>query len=214
MKIRAVLSLAAAGVLTLSSCMSFQTKPPSYSSNAPEERGERAILSNIEMIGETKLKSQTLGVFRSVETFASGRAENILFALRSHDSLSGESRIDDYSFYNAGSITLDQANKLISALDDYLSKKPESLTKDQLYNFELVAGILDMTAENTYRRFQDVTFVINYSVTNKGKIFRTIFPGTTGYIYFELTDAQVQSLRDTIAKALRTRASAGAGPDA
>jgi len=214
MKLKAAILLAAAGLLTLSSCVSMQTKPPSYSSNAPEERGERAILSNIEMVGEIVLKGQTLGIFYSDETYSAGKVQNVLFVLKGNGSVFSGSGIDAYQFYNSGSITTEQANKLISALDDYLAKNPADLTKDQLYNFELVAGILDMKDEGTYRRFNDITFVINYSVTNKGKIFRTIFPGVNGYIYFELTDPQVQALRETIAKALSKKPSAASKPNA
>jgi len=214
MKINAKIIVAALIAPALSSCVSMQSKPPSYSSNAPETRGERAILSNIEMIGEIELKNQVLGVFYSEETFSSGKAQNVLFILKGNGSVFGGSGIDAYQFHNAGSITTGQANKLISALDDYLARKPEDLTKDQLYNFELVAGILDMGDEGVYRRFDDITFVINYSVTNKGKIFRTIFPGVSGFIYFELTDSQVQALRETIAKALGGKSAASSKPSA
>jgi hypothetical protein len=67
-----------------------------------------------------------------------------------------------------------------------------------------------MSEEGTYRRFDEITFVINYSVTNKGKVFRTIFPGVNGYTYFELTEPQVQALRDTITKALAKKTPAAA----
>ena len=205
---------AAAGALALSSCVSLRSTPPSYSSNAPEERGERAILSNIELVGEIELKEQTLGVFFSDETFSAGRVQNVLFVLKGNGSVFEGTGIDAYQFYRAGSITLEQANKLISALDDYLAKDSKSLSKDQLYNFELVAGILDMSDDGPYRKFSEITFVINYSVTNSGKVFRTFFPGANRYFYFELTDTQVQALRDTIMKALGKRTSTSSKPNA
>jgi hypothetical protein len=184
---------------------------PTYISSAPEARGERAILSNIELVGEVGLSGATLGVFYSHEVYKNGSADNLLFRLK--DGGFGASGISAYSLFNAASITSDQANKLLTALDDYISKQPKDLAKDKLYNFELYAGILEPGKEGEYRKFDEVTFILVYSITSKAKNFKTFFPGPNGYAPYDLNESQVKALREMVNNALMRASKPSAKPN-
>ena len=198
-------------VLLAASCVST---PPSYSSTAMEDRGERAILSNVELLGEISLGTQVLGVFLSEEVHAHGKENNVLFILKGGSSVFGGSGIAAYHFGNVGSITMAQANSLITALNDYLMKSPADVSSNQLYNFELITGLLDMENKENLRRIKHVTFAINYSITNKAKIFRTVFSGINGYQYFELTEKQVASLKEQLIHAISIKGATAPKADA
>jgi hypothetical protein len=201
--------LAVACVCVLASCAS--TGP--YRSSAPEERGERAISSNIELVKEVDLVRSTLGVFYSHEVYESGDAQLLLFTLRRTRgfSVTGKETIDNYDLSRTASLSVDQAKKFLSAIDNYLAMDTKSLAAVKMFNFELYSGILDMTTGNEkHRPFRDLTFIVICSVTNAKKSFKTVLPQAASNLYgrytlyetFDLNPEQVQDLRQAISAAL------------
>jgi hypothetical protein len=207
---RLVIPLCAA---VLASCTTVQNSV--YQSRAPEIRGERAIASSIELVSEVSLKSTVLGVFYSKEVFQSGDAQTILFTRRTGGLISGKAKgaINDYDLGETSSLSVQQATKFLSAIDQFLSTDPKTLDPARMDNFELYSGTLDMSAGNDrYRPFKDVTFIVVCSVTKAKKSFKTVFPGfvtdmygrrTSTYATFDLTEDQVKKLREAIAAALQ-----------
>jgi hypothetical protein len=214
----------------LASCSTFDNAENSlYQSNAPEIRGERAISSSIELIKEVNLGESVLGVFFSHEVFQNGSAENVLFTRRSDSGLTAKktASIVDYDLSEISSLSVEQARKLLDAIDTFLKTDPKSLSPAQMVNFELYSGTLDMSAgSDKYRPFKKITFIVVCSVTSTKKSFKTVFPGTvsdltgnrvTLYSDFSLTTEQVQDLRGAIAAALGKASPvvpAGSGSDA
>lgn len=209
------LAILGAGVLVLSGCFSLGGGPstPVYQSHAPEARGERAISSNIELAKEVDMDSAWLGVFYSHEVYASGDVQTVLFTRRDKGMGStSKGTMDSYDLSETASMSVDQAKKFVTAIDNYLTMDPKSMSASKMFNFELYSGILDMSeGTEKYRPFRDITFVVVCSVTNTKKIFKTVFPTsaydsygrrTTYYTTFELKPEQVQSLRDAINAAL------------
>jgi hypothetical protein len=198
----------------LSSCFSMTAGTPVYQSNAPETRGERAISSDIELVKEVDLGGSALGVFYSHEVYASGDVQTLLFTRRGSPGLasSAQGSMKDYDLSETASLSVDQARKLQSAIDNYLSMDTGSMAPTKMFNFELYSGILDMSAgSERYRPFRDITFVVVCSVTSAKKVFKTVFPTTSYDLYgrrsvyystFELKPEQVQSLRDAVSAAL------------
>jgi len=195
--------------LALSSCATDTTI---YRSQAPEERGERAISSNIDLVGEIELRSALLGVFFSEESFQGGGVENILFSVRSGFGLGGGT-ISAYDLFDATSLSVQQARKFLTAIDAYLAMDPKTLTDAQMFNFELYSGILDMTAgTERFHPFRDLTFIAICTVKKTGKSFKTVFPTTLTNLYgqvrrtydtYTLEDKEVGKLRDAIETALK-----------
>ncbi len=199
-------------VLVLSSCFSTGGEStPVYQSHAPEVRGERAISSNIELAKEVDLESSILGVFYSHEVYQSGDVQTILFARRDKGGPE-KGTMDDFDLSETTSMSVDQAKKFLSAIDNYLSMDIKSLSPSKMYNFELYSGTLDMTAgTEKYRPVQDITFVVVCSVTNTKKVFKTVFPSTAydgygrryvTYSTFELKTPQVENLRKAVGAAI------------
>jgi hypothetical protein len=205
------LAVACACVLVFSSCSSTG---PVYQSTAPEDRGERAISSDIELVKEVDLEGSVLGVFYSHEVYESGNAQLLLFTRRdaSFGGQTGTGTMDDYDLSNTASLSVDQAKKFLSAIDNYLAMEPKSLAPAKLFNFELYSGILDVTTGNEkHRPFRELTFIVICSVTNTKKSFKTVFPEvesdlygrrSTSYKTFDLKPEQVQNLRQAISAAL------------
>ena len=120
--------------------------------------------------------------------------------------------MDDYNLSETASMSVEQARKLLSAIENYLAMDPKSLSASKMFNFELYSGILDMTAgTEKYRPFRNITFVVVCSVTNTKKVFKTIFPTTTYDLYgrasisyqtYELKPEQVRSLGEAVSAAL------------
>lgn len=203
-------------VLLLSSCFSMGggSSTPVYQSHAPEVRGERAISSNIELVKEVDLEGSMLGVFYSHEVYQNGDVQTVLFTRRDKGGLGAKQMgtMDDYDLSETTSMSVDQARKLLSAIDNYIAMDPKTLSPAKMYNFELYSGTLDMTAgTEKYRPFQDITFVVVCSVTNTKKIFKTVFPTASydgygrryiSYATFELKPEQVQDLRKAVSAAL------------
>jgi len=197
-------------VLVLSSCM----HTPVYQSQAPEVRGERAISSNIELAKEVDLEGSVLGVFYSHEVYQNGDVQTLLFTRRGMPGLGSNKAgtMDDYNLSETASMSVEQARKLLSAIENYLAMDPKSLSTSKMFNFELYSGILDMTAgTEKYRPFRNITFVVVCSVTNTKKVFKTIFPTTTYDLYgrasisyqtYELKPEQVRSLGEAVSAAL------------
>jgi hypothetical protein len=197
----------------LASCSTVQN--PGYQSNAPEIRGERAVASNIELIGELELDMSVLGVFLSKEVFQGGDSQTLLFtcrALASSISQAQQGSVIDYDLSETASLSVDQAHRFLSAIDSFIATDPKSLTPAQMLNFELYSGTLNMSEGNEkYRPFKDVTFMVICSVTSVKKSFRTVFPEvsydirsrrTIEYSSFDLTEDQVKKLRDAISAVL------------
>lgn len=115
-----------------------------YQSRAPEDRGERAVSSNIELVKEVDLEGYTLGVFYSHEVYASGDSQLLLFTRRYNPSLSKASKgkIDDYDLSTTASLSVDQAKKFLGAIDNYLAMDTKSVDPAKMFNFELYSGIL------------------------------------------------------------------------
>jgi len=214
----------------LASCATFDNAENSlYQSNAPEIRGERAISSSIELIKEVNLGESVLGVFFSHEVFQNGSAENVLFTRRSDSGLSAKTTasIVDYDLSEISSLSVEQAKKLLDAIDTFLKTDSKSLSPAQMVNFELYSGTLDMSAgSDKYRPFKKITFIVVCSVTSAKKSFKTVFPGSvsdmtgnrvTVYATIDLKTEQVQDLRAAIAAALGKASPvvpAGSGSDA
>jgi hypothetical protein len=198
-------------LLALVSCTT--TENSIYQSVAPEARGERAISSAIELIAEVDIETAYLGVFYSKEVFHDGEAQNVLFTVRAK-SFYGErtGRITDYSFQEPASLSVDQAKRFLDAIEEYLGKDPASVKPTEMISYELYSGTLDLSAgSERYRPFQNLTFMAICSVTNTGKRFRTALPYSmstpsdqsyTSYARYDLTNAQVEKLRDAIVAAL------------
>ncbi|MGD0724980.1 MAG: hypothetical protein ABSB63_05395 [Spirochaetia bacterium] len=207
-----VLVILSAGVFVLSSCMSTGTSV--YQSRAPETRGERAISSNIELVSEVDLDASMLGVFYSRETYKNGDAQTLLFTQRGKGGFGSkaEGSIKDYDLSETASLSVEQARKFLSAIEQFIAMDPKSLAPSKMFNFELYSGTLDMTEGNEkYRPFKDLTFIVICSVTNAGKTFKTVFPITvtnlygnrmTSYKTFDLTTEQVQKFHDALTAAL------------
>lgn len=195
------------GLLTLFGCTTTDSINQSV---APETRGERAIWSAIELVSEVPLESSVLGVFYSKEVYQDGEAQNILFALRTKPFLDSKAqgRITDYSLRETASLSVDQADKFVAAIEQYLARDLASVTPAQMFNFELYSGILDMTRGNgDYHPLSELTFLVICTVTNAGKSFKTVFPITTTslsgirsttYVTHDLDLDQVQALRNAI----------------
>jgi hypothetical protein len=206
------LVILSAGVLVMSSCMS--TGNSLYQSHAPEIRGERAISSNIELVSEVDLENSVLGVFYSREVYQSGEAQTLLFTQRGKGGFMSASQgsIKDYDLSETASLSVEQARKFLSAIDQFIAMDPKTLSPAKMFNFELYSGTLDMTAgTEKYRPFKDLTFIVICSVTSAGKSFKTVFPVTvtnlygnrsTAYRTFDLTPVQVQKLHDAITAGL------------
>ncbi|HET6450482.1 MAG TPA: hypothetical protein VFI08_04185, partial [Spirochaetia bacterium] len=160
--------------IALSGCITANT--PVYQSHAPETRGERAISSDIELAKEVDLDNTVLGVFYSHEVYQSGDAQTLLFTRRGKTfGSSTTGSMDDYNLSETASMSVDQGRKLLSAIDNYLSMDPKSLTPSKMFNFELYSGTLDMReGSDKYRPFQDITFVVVCSVTSTKKVFKTV----------------------------------------
>lgn len=207
-----VLVILCACLLALASCTT--TENSIYQSVAPEMRGERAISSAIELIAEVDIETAWLGVFYSREVFHSGEAQNVLFTVRSKSLTTSkpQGRITDFSLRNTSSLSVEQAGRFLAAIEEYLGKTSASVKPGEMISFELYSGTLDMSAgSEAYRPFDELTFMAICSVTNIGKKFTTVFPYTltslyggqsTGYLSYDLTDAQVQKLRDAIVAVL------------
>jgi hypothetical protein len=204
-----VLALSA---LALASCATTQNSV--YQSKAPEARGERAIASSIELVKEVDLGDSILGVFFSRETYQSGEAQNLLFTRRQSSAFGKKTggAIVDYDLSRTSSLSADQGRKFLNAIDEYLGTDPKALPAEKMVNFELYSGTLDMTSgDEHYRPFDELTFIVIASVTNKGKSFRTIFPGYIADMYgrrratyasYELKEDQVKNLREAVNSAL------------
>ena len=208
-----LLPVLCAFVLVLSSCFSLGggASTPVYQSHAPEVRGERAISSNIELAKEVDLEGSWLGVFYSHEVYQNGDVQTILFARRDKTG-PAKATMDDYDLSGTTSMSVDQAKKFLSAIDNYLAMDTKSLSPQKMYNFELYSGTLDMSAgTDKYRPFEEITFLVVCSVTNTKKVFKTVFPNTaydgygrryTTYQVFELKPDQVENLRKAVSAAL------------
>ncbi|HSV91500.1 MAG TPA: hypothetical protein VLH81_00430, partial [Desulfobacterales bacterium] len=117
-----------------------------------------------------------------------------------------------FSLHRTSSLSVEQAERFLAAIEEYLGKTSASVKPSEMISFELYSGTLDMSAgSEAYRPFDDLTFMAICSVTNIGKKFTTVFPYTvtslygaqsTGYLSYDLTDAQVQKLRDAIVAVL------------
>jgi len=211
-------ALALLPLALLASCMSTGSQEnPIYQSSAIEERGERAISSQIKLAAEVQLSDSWLGVFHSRELFSSGEAQNVLFVLRERSAIGSSSpgEITDYQLRETASLSVDQAQRFLDAIEEYLAKQPTSLDPSRMMSYELYSGVLDMSSgTETYRPFKTLTFGAICSVTNAGKRFQTVFPYTytswspagkgsyTSYRRYDLTTSQVQKLRDAIVAAL------------
>ncbi len=117
-----VLIVPCACLLALASCTT--TENSIYQSVAPEARGERAISSAIELIAEVDIETAWLGVFYSREVFSSGEAQNVLFTVRAK-SLSfskAQGRITDFSLRRTSSLSVEQAERFLAAIEEYLGK--------------------------------------------------------------------------------------------
>lgn len=197
--------------LALGSCTSTET----YRTHSPEEHGERAITSTVELVKEINLGSRgssggasSLGVFFSRETFQGGSDDSILFSVRTDTK--GEGTIGDYELVDDSSLSVEQAGKLLTSIDAYLKMDPRSLTPAKLLNFELSAGSRDLAAgSEKYRPFREVLFIISSTVTSTGKTFKTMFAKPMGafqrtptYTTYELTEVEVGKLREAIAAAV------------
>lgn len=204
-----ILLLAIPLALLFVSCVSTPANVPLYKSNAIEERGERTIISDIQLVGEAQIGKNAIGVFFSRETHQTGQAENILFVIRTLNTR--QTGLAAYELGNAASISISQAEKLIKALDQYIATNPKDIGKDKLLNFELYAGLLNMNKDSSYRQLTDITFALIYAITDKAKLFLTRLPyaymDKTGLTYFnttniELDDTQVNNLRVVLVKAV------------
>jgi len=204
-----ILLLAIPVALLFVSCVSTPANVPIYTSNAIEERGERTIISDIQLVGEAKIEKTAIGVFFSRETHQTGQAENILFMIKTY--MTRDSGLAAYELGKPASISIAQAEKLVKALDQYLATNPKDVGKDKLLNFELYAGLLDMSKETSYRDITELTFVLRYAVSEKAKVFRTQLPfafmDKNRQLYwsvatYELDDAEVKALREVLVKAV------------
>jgi hypothetical protein len=203
------LAVACVCIIALASCSSI-----GYQSTAPEDRGERAISSDIELVKEVDLGGSTLGVFYSHEVYESGDEQLLLFTRRSAGPFNGTGTgtMNDYQLsIKTASLTVDQAKKFLSTIDNYLAMDPKSITPTKMFNFELYSGILGDFLYEKHRHFSDLTFIVLCSVTNTTKSFKTVFPqtstdlagrGSTSYATFDLNLKQVQNLREAISAAL------------
>ena len=213
---KAIVAILALLAFVLCSCTTVQlsTYESQYQSQAPEERGERAIASSLELISEVELNYAVLGVFFSKEIYKGGEVENILFTVRQAQGYSTSSvkgTISNYLLNETSSLSVYQARKLLTAIDSYLAMDPKTLTPAQMYNFELYSGTLNMMlGTENYHPFKKVTFIVICNVTNSGKFFKTIFPisqtfgaaTTTTYKTYKLDETQVGKLRKAISAAL------------
>ena len=139
---KALLAILALAVFVLCSCTTAQpsTYESQYQSQAPEERGERAIASSLELISEVELSFAVLGVFFSKEIYTGGEVENILFTVRNTQGYGASSlkgTIRNYLLNETSSLSVYQARKLLTAIDSYLAMDSKTLTPAQMYNFEL-----------------------------------------------------------------------------
>jgi hypothetical protein len=199
--------LAVACVCVLVSCSSI-----GYQSTAPEERGERAISSDIELAKEVNLGLSTLGVFYSHEVYENRETQLLLFTLRGGFAEAGKGKMTDYELSSrTASLSVDQAKKFLSTIDNYLAMDPKSLAPTKMFNFELYSGILEEYWYEKHPHLSDLKFIVICSVTNAKKSFKTIFPetkadlsgrGYTSYSTFDLNTEQVQNLRQAISAAL------------
>jgi hypothetical protein len=213
---KATLAILSVFALVLCSCTTMQpsTYELPYQSQAPEERGERAIASSLELISEVELNYAVLGVFFSKEIYEGGEVENILFTVRNaqgYGTSSVKGTISNYLLSETSSLSVYQAKKLLTAIDSYLAMDSKTLTPAQMYNFELYSGTLNMMlGTEKYRPFKKITFIVICTVTNSGKFFRTIFPiaqtfgtaTTTTYKTYQMNETQVSKLRGAISAAL------------
>lgn len=210
-----ILLLAIPVALLFVSCVSTPANVPIYTSNAIEERGERTIISDIQLVGEAKIETTSIGIFFSRETHQTGQAENILFMIKTY--MSRDIGLAAYELGKPASISVAQAEKLVKALDQYLATNPKDVGKDKLLNFELYAGLLDMSQEAAYRDITELTFVLRYAVSEKAKVFLTRLPyaymDRTGQTYwsaatFELDDTEVKALREVLVQAVAMKSGA------
>ena len=181
----------------LESCVSA---PSVYFSSVPEDRAERAILSNIDFIGEISTnKNLSIGVFLSHETSIAAVGDFVLFAFKQQGLLGGASA---YSLETAGSISSDQAAELLRSLKEYSAKSPKDFAIGHIYNFELYAGVLDNAAVGQ-RRFGKTTFAMIFSVSSSAKALSAFFPGRNGLLVeYKLKDSAVTELVDILGAAL------------
>jgi len=156
-----------------------------------------------------------LWAFSSHEVYESGDSQLLLFTRREVTAFgdqTGKGTMDDYDLSRTASLSVDQARKFLSAIDNYLEMDPKSLAPARMFNFELYSGILDMTVGNEkHRPFRELTFIVICSVTNTKKSFKTVFPEVESDLYgrryppyktFDLKTEQVQNLRQAISAAL------------
>lgn len=196
----------------LASCATLQN--PIYQSKAPETRGGRAIAATIDLVGEVQVSGPNrqqvvIGLFYAREVLPDGGTQAVLFSLRGARGL-GRDRggaIDDYDLRETYSLTVDQARRLVSAIDDFLATDPKSLPPTRMVSYEMDSG----TADAKDRPLRDITLVVFFSVTHTGKSFKAAFGPSVANLYnlrptgsqsFDLNEDQVRTLRDAVAAAV------------
>jgi hypothetical protein len=199
--LRIVLSICSAGLV----CCATQQNSL-YQSSAPGIRGERAIASDIELVSEVDLGGYILGVFYSREVYEKGDAQNILLTYRNNNEISSSTKklgsIVDYNLAETSSLSIEQAGKLLSAIDKFIATNQKDLTPAKMFSFELYSGTLDMSAgSDRYHPFREVTFAVICSVTSAQKSFKMII-GKTELATLDLTEEQVKGLRNAISTTL------------
>jgi hypothetical protein len=195
-------TIAVCALVVASGCAST----PIYRSSGPAERGEIAIASDIELATEVDFGSGSLGVLFVKERSHSGVAQNVLFVARSGPAGRGSADVSLYSLRRTASVSLEQARRLLVAIDTFLALAPESLGRTKMFNFELSAGPVDVSVgSSNHHPFIEITFSVIYSVTNAGKYFALVVPSPDeekGFWTLELKQNEVKALREAIDAAI------------
>jgi hypothetical protein len=180
--------------------------PTVYRSSGPEVRGEVSITSDVELVSELDMRTWSLGVLYAKERSHTGVLQNVLFAARSGGPASA-ARVTAYSLRRTASISLEQARRLLVAVDTFLGMDAASLGPMKLFNFELSAGPLDVAVgPPDHHPFTQITFSVICSVTTAGKYFALMVPRPDDERMFwtiELSQEGVQALRQAIDSAVK-----------
>jgi hypothetical protein len=182
-------------LLALCSCATTQT---SYESRSDQPRGARSINSDIEMVGEVEVikSSLSLGVFFSKESLQDREEETILIAARNRTYSKGTfvgGTISLYDMAKTASLNVDNAKRLLSAIDAYLAMDPKSLAPTRMLNSEQYFGILDPAAGTEKQHpFKELTLIAISTVSSSGRFFKIVLPRTTTSFY-----GQKRELYDT-----------------
>lgn len=179
--------------------------PTVYRSSGPETRGERAIASDIELAREFSIRGGlSLGALYAKERSHTGVAQNLLFALR--PTLAAAS-VTSYNLRRTTSISLEQGQRLLLAIDKFIATDPASLGPTKLFNFELSAGPIDESVgPPDHHPFLHVTFSVICSVTASGKYFALTVPAPNHEGAFETLEFDgdsIQALRQAIDSAIK-----------